>query len=97
MFTHDYEVECKFLRKQEFRVWLLQPKEILKIRDQQGAKGGAWMGGVWNRQISGPEIESSGPEICHGSPPPETSAREHNQNLLESDDDDNNIETARVC
>ena len=29
----------------------------------QSAKGGVWIGGVWNGQISGPEIYLPGPEI----------------------------------
>ena len=29
----------------------------------QGARGGVWNGGGWNRQISGPEIDFSGPDI----------------------------------
>ena len=40
----------------------------------RGPKVGAWIGGVWNSQISGPEIyfsgQNSGPEIWRIHPPP---------------------------
>ena len=34
----------------------------------QGAKGGVWNGGGWNRQILGPEVYFSGPEISSKIP-----------------------------
>ena len=34
----------------------------------QGAKGGAWIGGVWNGQISGPEKSISAPELSRKIP-----------------------------
>ena len=39
-----------------------------KSAKDQAAKGGVWNGGGWNRQITGPEIYSSGPEISSKIP-----------------------------
>ena len=38
------------------------------IQTIRQAKGGVWNGGGWNRQISGPEIQTSGPEISSKIP-----------------------------
>ena len=36
--------------------------------DSQFAKGWTWIGGVWNGEISAPEIYTSGPEMSRGIP-----------------------------
>ena len=41
---------------------------IAQAQISQGARGGVWNGGGWNRQISGPEIDFSGPEISSKIP-----------------------------
>ena len=45
-----------------------RPRETISRDSSQGAKGGVWNGGGWNRQISGPEIYFSGPEFSSKIP-----------------------------
>ena len=43
-------------------------KDSQQLYTPQGANGGVWNGGGWNRQMSGPEIYFSGAEMSSKIP-----------------------------